>query len=183
MVSVVFRECVNQEMVSHVYSRDADFALGFDFAEDAELESRPLARDYLSFACTPEHPLAQKKRVRWTDLSAYPLIVNARGSVARNLAETTFAAMGQALAPTYETSNHITAVSLASQSLGVAIVSSGMLALAGSMKVVVRRIQSPLVSRSLQVIKRRAHDLPASAEVFLKIFSERMIDLQMERRD
>ena len=183
MVSVVFRECVNEEMVSHVYSRDADFALGFGVDEDSELESRPLARDYLSVACSPDHPLAQKKRVRWSDLSSYPLIINARGSVARNLAENVFAAMDQVLVPAYETSNHITAVSLASQSLGVAIVSSGMLVLSASMNVVIRRIQGPLIARTLQVIKRRAHDLSDPAVAFLKIFSERMVDLQLERRD
>ncbi len=180
LVSVVFRECVNREMVNHVYSRDADFALGFDFAEDSELESRPLARDYLCFACSPDHALASLKKVRWTDLSAYPLIINERGSVARTLAERAFIGIDKVLSPAYETSNHITAVSLASKSLGVAIVSSGIRALAQSMNVVVRPIDGPLVSRSLQVIKRRAHELPAPAEAFLRIFSERMVDLQLE---
>lgn len=183
MVSVVFRECVNEEMVSHVYSRDADFALGFGIDENSELESRPLARDYLSIACSPDHPLALKKVVRWSDLSAYPLIINARGSVARNLAENVFAKMDKVLAPAYETSHHITAVSLASQSLGVAIVSSGMLVVAASMNVVVRRIQGPLISRTLQVIKRRAHDLSDPAVAFLKIFSDRMVDLQLDRKN
>jgi LysR family carnitine catabolism transcriptional activator len=183
MVSVVFRECVNEEMVNHVYSRDADFALGFGIDENSELESRPLARDYLSIACSPDHPLALKKVVRWSDLSAYPLIINARGSVARNLAENVFAKMDQVLAPAYETSNHITAVSLASQSLGVAIVSSGMLVVAASMNVVVRRIQGPLIARTLQVIKRRAHELSDPAVAFLKIFSDRMVDLQLDRKN
>ena len=71
--------------------------------------------------------------------------------------------MDQVLAPAYETSHHITAVSLASQSLGVAIVSSGMLVVAASVSVVVRRIQGPLIARTLQVIKRRAHELSAPA--------------------
>lgn len=183
MVSVVFRECVNEEMVSRVYSRDADFALGFGIDEDSELECRPLARDYLSVACTRDHPLAHKKSVRWSDLIGYPLIINAPGSVARTLAENAFAAMDQVLTPAYETSNHITAVSLASQSLGVAIVSSGMQILASSMNVVVRTIQGPLIARVLQVIKRRAHDLSDPAKAFLKLFSDKMANSQLERKD
>ncbi len=182
-VSVVFRECVNEEMVGHVYSRDADFALGFDIEEDSELEVRPLASDHLCIACAPDHPLARKKRIRWNDLSAYPVIINSRGSGARKLAESAFIQINKVLAPAYETSNHITAVSLASQSLGVAIVSSGIRVMAPSMKVIVRRIEGPLTERTLQVIKRRAHELSAPAQAFLQIFSERMVDLDLDRKD
>ena len=170
LVSVVFRECVNEEMVSRVYSRDVDFALGYGIEQNNELECRPLARDYLCIACTPEHPLAKKKRVRWSDLSAYPLIINAPGSLTRTLAENAFAAMDQVLTAAYETSNHMTAVSLAAQSLGVAIVSSGMQVLASSMRVEVRTINGPLIARSLQVVKRRAHELSEPAEAFLALF-------------
>lgn len=180
MVSVVFRECVNEDMVGRVYSRDVDFALGFGIDEDSELECSTLARDYLSVACTPDHPLANKKRVRWSDLHAFPLIINAPGSVARTLAENAFAAMDQTLTPAYETSNHITAVSLAGQSLGVAIVSSGMQIVAGSMNVVVRTIHGPLIARALQVVKRRAHELSEPAQAFLKMFGARVNEVRGE---
>lgn len=182
-VSVVFRECVNEEMVGHVCSRDADFALGFDIEEDSELETRPLGRDYLCLACAPGHPLARRKKVRWSDISEYPLIINTRGSGARKLAESAFAQMNKVLAPAYETSNHVTAVSLASQSLGVAVVSSGIRVLGTSMNVVVRRIEGPYTARTLQLIKRRAHELSEPATAFLRIFSERMVDLELERKD
>ena len=176
-VSVVFRECVNQEMVTRVYSRDVDFGLGFGVEENSELECLPLARDFLCIACTPEHPLAQKKRVRWSDLPAYPLIINAPGSVARTLAENAFAAIDQVLTPAYETSNHVTALSLAAQSLGVAIVSSNLQVLAASMKVVVKNINAPLIARSLQVVKRRAHELSEPAQAFIKLFQTQLQSL------
>lgn len=173
-VSVVFRECVNQEMVTRVYSRDVDFGLGFGVEENSELECRPLARDFLCVACPPDHPLAQKKRVRWSDLPGYPLIINAPGNVARTLAENAFAAIDEVLTPAYETSNHITALSLAAQSLGVAIVSSNLQTLAKSMNVTVKTIQGPLIARSLQAVKRRAHELSEPAEAFLKLFQARL---------
>lgn len=173
-VSVVFRECVNQEMVSRVYSRDVDFGLGFGVEENSELECVPLARDHLCVAATPSHPLAQKKRVRWSDLVSYPLIINAPGSVARTLAENAFAAMDEVLTPAYETSNHVTALSLAAESLGVAIVSSNLQALAGTMNVTVKTIHGPQITRALQAVKRRAHELSEPAQAFLALFRDKL---------
>lgn len=177
LVAVMFRECVNQEMVTRVYSRDVDFGLGFGVEENSELECRALGRDFLCVAVLEDHPLAKKKRVRWSDLPAWPLIINASGNAARTLAENAFAAMGEVLNPAYETTNHITALSLAGRGLGVAIVSSNLRAMAHGMKVELKNIQAPLIARPIQVVKRRAHDLSEPAEAFLQLFQKNLAQL------
>jgi LysR family carnitine catabolism transcriptional activator len=171
-VSVAFRECVGEEQISRLYSRDVDFALGFGHEERSELECRPLGRDYLSVAHLPDHPLAKKSRVRWSDLVPLPVIVNAPGSGARTLAEQAFAELGESLTPVYETSNHITSVSLAREGLGVAIVSSCMHRLAPSMQVALRTLHGPLIARAIQVVRRRGQMPSAPAEAFVALVTK-----------
>lgn len=171
-VNVSFRECVSDELMQRVYTRDVDFALTFQPTESGELESMPLGRDQLSVAHTPDHQLAALARVRWSDLIAHPIIVNAPGSGARILAEDAFLTIQETLQPAYETGNHITSMVLAGQGLGVAIVSSTVQSLAPSMNVVVRTLQAPQIVRSLQVLKRRSATLTDPAKVFLDMFGK-----------
>lgn len=173
--TVAFRECVGQDLVSRIYSRDVDFALAFGSEENTELECRPIGRDFLSVAFCADHALAKKARIRWNDLLPHPLIVSAPGSGARTLAENAFSSMEEALRPAYETSNHITAVSLAQQGLGVAVVSSCMARLAHSMDVVLRPLQSPLIARSLDVVKRRSSTLSAPSLALIELFGKALI--------
>lgn len=171
-VNVGFRECVGDELVQRVYTRDVDFALTFQSSENGELELLPLGRDRLSVAHAPDHPLAKLARVRWADLAAHPVIVNAPGSGARIHAEEAFLKIGQPLQPAYETGNHVTSVVLAGQGLGVAIVSSTVQSLAQPMNVVVRTLLAPQVVRPLQVLKRRSAVLTDPATVFLDMFGK-----------
>lgn len=171
-VNVSFRECVGDELVHHVYTRGADFAMTFQPADNGELESLPLGRDQLCVAHTPDHPLSQLPRVRWSDLVGLPIIVNTPGSVARMLAEDAFASMQEPLQPAFETGNHMTSVVLAGEGLGVAIVSSTVQGLALSMNAVVRTLIGPQITRSLQVLKRRGSPLTEPARAFVDLFGK-----------
>ncbi len=168
-VSVVFRECVREEQVSRIYSRDVDFALGFTEVSNSELESIAVGHDHLVGVHLAEHPLAARKRLHWSDLPPHPIIVSAPGSVARTLAENAFVAMGEALQPAYETSNHVTAVELAAAGLGVAVVSSNVRQLVERRGMVVRTLHGPVIARPLRLVKRRAHTLSAPARAFVDL--------------
>jgi LysR family transcriptional regulator, carnitine catabolism transcriptional activator len=170
-VDVSFRECVREELVQRVYTREVDFALGFEETANSELENMPLGHDRMSVVYVPDHPLATLKRVRWLDLVGHPVIVNAPGSGARVLAEEAFVTIRKTLSPTYETSNHLTSVMLASRGLGVAIASSTVASLADAMKVVVRPLHGPIVDRPLLVLKRRSASLTLPAKEFIESFA------------
>jgi LysR family transcriptional regulator, carnitine catabolism transcriptional activator len=171
-VDVSFRECVREELVQRVYTRDVDFAIGLDATENAEIESMELGRDQISIAHHAEHVLAKLPRIRWVDVVGHPVIVIAPGSGARVLAEEAFSAIKEKLQPAYETSNHLTAVILASRGLGVAIVSSATQSMARSMGVVVRAVQSPQMDRSFHVLKRRGTNLTGPAKAFVDTFGK-----------
>ena len=169
---VIFRECVREEQVSRIFSRGVDFALDFDMEPNAELVCEPIGKDEMCVAIPPDHPLAARARVRWSQLHGRPIIINAPGSGARTLAENAFAAAGETLRPAFETSNHLTAVELARRGLGAAIVSSCVRPLAVSMHVAVRTLSAPAVSRSLQLARRRGATLSSLACDFVELFAK-----------
>jgi LysR family carnitine catabolism transcriptional activator len=179
---VIFRECVREEQVSRIFSRDVDFALGFGVEPNAQLDCEPIGKDQMCIAVPVDHPLAARSRVRWIDLLEYPIIINAPGSGARTLAENAFAAVGEALRPAFETSNHLTAVELARRNLGAAVVSSCVRPLAGSMHVAVRTLSAPVVSRSLQLARRRGTTLSSSASDFVELFAKVLASGQVQPR-
>ncbi|MDB5882437.1 MAG: hypothetical protein JWP43_2315 [Ramlibacter sp.] len=169
---VIFRECVREEQISRIFSRDVDFALGFGVEPNAQLDCEPVGKDEMCVAVPSDHPLAARTRVRWSDLGGHPIIINAPGSGARTVAENAFATAGETLRPAFETSNHLTAVELARRGLGVAVVSSCVRPLADSMGIAVRTLSAPAASRSLQLARRRGSTLSSSASTFVELFAK-----------
>jgi LysR family carnitine catabolism transcriptional activator len=170
-VSVVFRECVNEEIVGRIYAREIDFGLGFGIPTNTELDSQTLTHDTLAVAFPPGHPLARKRIVRWKDLLAYPVITLTVGSTMRTLTENVFLAAGQALLPAYEATNTITALALAREGLGVAVVPTSIRPAATAQAMLLRPLRDPVVRRSLNLITRRGSALSDASQRFIALFT------------
>jgi LysR family carnitine catabolism transcriptional activator len=170
-VSVVFRECVNEEIVGRIYAREIDFGLGFGIQTNTELDSQTLTHDTLAVAFPPGHPLARKRIVRWKDLLAYPVITLTVGSTMRTLTENVFLAAGQALLPAYEATNTITALALAREGLGVAVVPTSIRPAATAQAMLLRPLRDPVVRRSLNLITRRGSALSDASQRFIALFT------------
>ncbi|ANN66932.1 LysR family transcriptional regulator [Bordetella bronchialis] len=169
-VSVVFRECVNEEIIGRIYAREIDFGLGFGIQKNSELDSQPLTEDTLAAALPPGHELARKRVVRWKDVLQQPIITLTVGSTVRTLTENVFLAAGQALQPAYEASNTITALALAREQLGIAIVPTSIRPAASAQDMVLKPLRDPLVRRSLNLITRRGSVLSEPALRFIELF-------------
>jgi LysR family carnitine catabolism transcriptional activator len=170
-VSVIFRECVNEEIVGRIYAREIDFGLGFGIQTNSELDSQPLTQDTLAVAFPPDHPLARKRAVRWKDLLGYPVITLTVGSTMRTLTENVFLAAGQALLPAYEATNTITALALAREGLGVAVVPTSIRPAATAQAMLLRPLRDPVVRRSLNLITRRGSVLSDPSQRFIALFT------------
>jgi LysR family carnitine catabolism transcriptional activator len=173
-VSVIFRECVNEEIVGRIYSREVDFGLGFGIQKNSELDSQPITDDALAMACPPDHPLARKRMLRWRDIWDYPIITLTAGSTVRTLTEHVFLEAGRALSPVYEATNTITALALARRGLGVAIVPTSIKPACVPGTVVLRLLREPVVRRSLTLVTRRGVVLSAASLEFIKLFTAAM---------
>ncbi|MFM0742187.1 LysR family transcriptional regulator [Paraburkholderia xenovorans] len=168
--SVTFRECIHEDLLSRVYSRDVDFGLTFGFEPNDVLECEVLGEDALVAIFPPAHPLALKDRLCWSDLVGYPIITLPTTSAARRLIEQQFAAIGHTLRPAYE-ANSLVAIALAREGLGIAIVSSSTPLLDPEGGLVQRVLNEPVVKRQLQVVTRRKSILSVPARAFIDLFA------------
>jgi DNA-binding transcriptional LysR family regulator len=173
-VSVIFRECVNEEIIGRIYAREVDFGLGFGLQKNNELDSQSITEDSLAMACPPDHALARKRVVRWRDIWDYPIITLTVGSTVRTLTEHVFLEAGRALSPAYEATNTITALALARKGLGIAIVPTSIKPACTPDTVVLRVLREPVVRRSLNLVTRRGSVLSAESLEFIKLFTAAM---------
>lgn len=77
-VVVRIRDVAVDRLVDAVSSGDVDIAVGPDRAPGGLVEAQPLFDSPWVLWCAPSHPLASRKRVRWTDLRHVPLVVTGR---------------------------------------------------------------------------------------------------------
>ncbi len=178
-VSVVFRECVNEEIIGRIYAREIDFGLGFGIQKNSELDSQPLTEDTLAVALPPGHPLARKRIVRWKDILNQPIVTLTVGSTVRTLTENVFMAAGQALRPAYEATNTITALALAREELGVAIVPTSIRPAATAQAMVLKPLRDPVVRRSLNLITRRGSVISDPGQRFIDLFTAAIAKIDM----
>lgn len=176
-VSVVFRECVNEEIIGRIYAREIDFGLGFGIQKNSELDSQPLTEDTLAVALPPAHPLARKRLVRWKDILNQPIVTLTVGSTVRTLTENVFMTAGQALRPAYEATNTITALALAREGLGLAIVPTSIRPAATAQAMVLKPLRDPVVRRSLNLITRRGSVISDAGQRFIDLFTAAVAQL------
>jgi DNA-binding transcriptional LysR family regulator len=170
-VSVKFLECINEDLISKIYNREIDFGFGFGIEPNQELDCRVLGQDALVAICAPEHPLARKRTVNWSDLAGHRIITLQPGSLARTLIEQQFARFGEILVPVYEV-NSLVAIELARQGLGVAVVSAAVTAIMRSKDLVQHVLQDPVITRPLLVVTRRVSVLSDPALALIDLFEE-----------
>ncbi|ALM84206.1 LysR family transcriptional regulator [Bordetella sp. N] len=170
-ISVVFRECVNEEIIGRIYAREIDFGFGFGIPKNSELDSLALAEDRLAVALPPAHPLARKRIVRWRDVLDEPIITLTVGSTVRTLTENVFLSAGVTLRPAYEATNTLTALALAREELGVAIVPTSIRPASVERGMVLLPLRDPVVTRSLNLVTRRGSVLSAPEQRFVDLFT------------
>lgn len=85
------------------------------------VEVRPLDREPMMFVCRPDHPLANRPRVRLADLANEHLIQFAAGWGVRRLLDHAFAAAGITVAAAYEVADYSIAAGLTRHQLGTTI--------------------------------------------------------------
>jgi DNA-binding transcriptional LysR family regulator len=180
-VSVIFRECVNEEIIGRIYAREIDFGLGFGIQKNSELDSQPLTEDTLAVALPPGHPLARKRVLRWKDILNQPIITLTVGSTVRTLTENVFLAAGQALRPAYEATNTITALALAREDLGIAIVPTSIRPAATAHAMELKPLRDPVVRRSLNLITRRGSILSDPGQRFIELFTTAVAQIDTHR--
>jgi DNA-binding transcriptional LysR family regulator len=116
---------------------------GLDFAA--------VGADALHLVCSPDHPLAAKRRPVWRDFAGQPFVALARTTSVRRLTEAAFVHAGVGLEPAYEADQIPTAVALVEAGLGVAALPSLTLAMVKGANLVSRPLSGPSMRRQIGI--------------------------------
>lgn len=73
-VDVRLREGNSENIQQLVLTGEADLGICSAFDTDARLQLAPLMENPFGFVCAPDHPMAGRRRLAWSDLDGIPLI-------------------------------------------------------------------------------------------------------------
>lgn len=169
-VRVVMHDSAEASLIEQVLSERAEFSIGFFETGPETLEMIPLVVDCLTVVCRRDSPLASLPRVTWSNLAGQHIIRLTKGAPLQRQIGEVFSATGLAQAPDYEVTFLHTALAMISQGLGVAVLPGYLVrGYPQPEALVARRLEDPVVERSLLLHMRQGHTLGAPAQRFVEM--------------
>jgi DNA-binding transcriptional LysR family regulator len=165
-VVVRIRDTAVDALVESVASGDVDLAVGPDHAAGDGVLSETVFDSPWVLWCSPEHPLARRRRLRWDELRNIPLVAAGRDHE-RSVAQMHInAPEGERVRPVDVVDNITTALGLAAQGLAVTLAPAYVQTMAAGMGLVMRRVTEPETIRQVCIYRPAARSLPPAAEAF-----------------
>ncbi|MDO8278435.1 MAG: LysR substrate-binding domain-containing protein [Burkholderiaceae bacterium] len=131
-----------------------------------------LMDDALILACPAKHRFVKRKKVDWQDLQDEPMINFPRGNAVQVLVDSTAVALGLRLPTSYEVTSILTALALAANGLGVAVLPSYARALRNDGAVRYLPLGKPVVKRDLCLLRLRDRAMSPAAQSLVRILLE-----------
>ncbi len=165
-VVVRIRDTPVDSLIDGVAAGDVDFAIGPDRATGAEVASQPLFDSLWVLWCAPEHPLAQLRQLRWSDLRGQPLVA-AGHDHERSVAQMRLSAPQEQRVTPVDVVDHIsTAMGIAAQGLAATLAPAYVGVMARSFGLVMRRVVDTETVRKVCLYRPVTRTLSPAAEGF-----------------
>jgi DNA-binding transcriptional LysR family regulator len=173
-IAVSVDDAAPDRLTASTLTGDVEFGIGTISDRPEGITLQCLARDNLCAICRKDSALAKKRRVSWKDALLYPWIGIKSTSGIRNLIDETLFTLGMRKAVEYEVSYMTTGLSMVQAGLGVAIFPGMLLGSFPHRDLVARRLEAPLVTRDVNLIRRAEHSLSPAAESFIELWYKRI---------
>jgi DNA-binding transcriptional LysR family regulator len=154
-----------------VQKREAEFGISMADVPFSDLESTPVLQDRFALICRRDHPLARRRRLRWTELRPHVLIVPGSGSSNRPLLDAALGPLNLQLQARYEVQRSSTAVGLVAQGLGAAIVPELSIEPGADPHLRMVELVEPMVERTFVSLRRRGASLSPAAQALHDLVS------------
>lgn len=154
------------QLVDAVQAGDVDLAVGPDRPTDESVTCEVIFDSLWVLWCTPAHPLAKRKRLRWADLQGHALVAAGRDherSVSQmrlNVPE------GERIEPVDVVDNISTALGIAAQGLAATLAPAYVGVMAKALGLVMRRVVDPETVRKVCLYQPVARKPSPAAEGF-----------------
>jgi LysR family transcriptional regulator, carnitine catabolism transcriptional activator len=157
------------EFVETLLAERVDLGLGTLEAPVAGLREEVFVRDSLAAIGVERPGFTTGRTITWKQLAELPLVTVKPGYGVRRRIEAAAQAAGVRLDIVHEVSLLTTAVALAANGLGIAVVPASLLAHAGDPHLVARRLTRPTVERNTALVTRTDRSLPPPAQAFREL--------------
>jgi DNA-binding transcriptional LysR family regulator len=163
-----------QNLLEGVASGAVDLAFGHEMPHDETVQGTVFLQDPFWLVCRPDHPLANRRRVRWADIVAWPFIGPTRDFRQRLLPELDPATRERmsGAAPQHEVSYLTTALGLVMAGLGVTAGPSYAAPLVRAYGLRMVELGSPVLKRHVSVYHATRRQLSPAAQAFTEVLNE-----------
>jgi DNA-binding transcriptional LysR family regulator len=158
----------SSEGLESIARSQVEFGINILGATHPDLVVSPLMHDPFMLICRRDHPLARKRRVRWSDLENHRIIGVSRESGNRIVLENALARANVRVGWFYEVIHLSTAFGLTETGMGASVLPR----LATPSKhptIVTKAIVEPTVTRTIGIVERRGGSLSPAAGRFREL--------------
>lgn len=167
------------EVLSKVVRSEADFGLNYIGAQEPNLEFKPILKEPFVLACRMDHPLAGKKKVRWSELQKHDYMTVGKASGNRLLLDLALTDLPAPPLWFCEVQHVSGLVSLVEAGLGVAAVPRLAMPPDRHPTLVSIPLVEPTITRTVGLIRRRGRSLsPAAQELYDLLLARRQRSLK-----
>lgn len=160
------------DVLNMVVRNEADFGVNYIGTQEPDVEFEPVLKESFVVACPPDHPLAKKRKVTWSELGQYDYMTVAKASGNRLLLD--LALTDVPVRPQWfcEVRHVTTLVGLVEAGLGIAAVPRLAMPPGKHPTLTSVPLVDPTVTRTVGLIRRRGRTLsPAAQELYDMLLS------------
>ena len=171
-IQVQVDDCSPDQFVSRVVGEHVDFGVGTPERAAADVDTSRLATDTLALVCRPDHPLARRRTLAWSDLRGQPIVTVRPGYGIRPMIDGAAAQAGVVLDVVNEVAFFSTALWMTQCGLGASIMPSAYARAAREPGLLVRRLSRPVVTRDIAIVSKRGRSLSPAAQALADVLRE-----------
>jgi len=151
--------------VLHCVQRgEADFGVNFIGAQESDIDFDAVMSERFVLACRQDHPLAQRKSVKWREIDQYPYVGVARSSGNRLVLDQALAATEVRPSAAFEVRHVATSLAWVAAGLGVAAVPHLAMPTDSYSMLKAVPLVEPKVERTLGLLRKKGRKLSSSAQ-------------------
>ncbi|QNP49834.1 LysR family transcriptional regulator [Diaphorobacter aerolatus] len=171
---------VQNATLASVLSGEVDFGVVIDPEERDALTCETILSEPFLLACPPDHRLATKAAVKWTDLSGESLVLLDHASGSRRLIDDVLARLDVQCTVAQEVGHSTTIFRMIEAGLGVAVIPRMALPPQGLAGLCVRPL-TPRMNRQVMLVQRRNRALSPLAQTAWQLVREQAAKIGDER--
>ena len=168
-IRVHMHDVAPNQVVARVLEQEVEFGLGASERDNVEIEQEILATDQISAICLRSNKIARRASISWDQIATLDTISTPRGDALRTLIDDGLARNSRHFDPKYEVSFLDTALAMAAQGIGVAVMPSHLVQHLHGRTLVGVPLVRPTLRRDLCLLRKAGGVLSPAAAAFAEV--------------